>query len=74
MVSDMVAMAATATTIGAVTIATTTTATAIGGDEFHSLGINPHDFRLLTCWSTPTKGLGATPGPLSFILPILLIL
>ena len=57
------------TTIGAVMIVTTatiaTTTTTIGGDEFHSLGINPHLTSACNLLVYPAKGLGTMPGPLT---------
>src|SRR5215217_4196767 len=58
-----------ATMIGAATIATTattrTTETTIGGDEFPSLGTNPHLTSACNPPVYPSKGLGSMPGPLS---------
>src|SRR6185295_6424575 len=44
----------------------TTIAITIGGDEFHSLGINPHLTSACNPLVYPAKGLGSAPGPLSY--------
>ena len=55
-------------TIGVVTATTVTTATTIGGDEFHSLGINPHLISACYLLVYPfQKASVQTPGPLSFL-------
>src|SRR5215216_1928264 len=56
-----------ATMIGAGTTATieTTIETTIGGDEFQSLGTNPHLTSACNPPVYPSKGLGSMPGPLS---------
>jgi hypothetical protein len=63
---DLVTVAAAVMTTGVATIATTTvttTATTIGGDEFHSLGTNPHlTSACLPFRSKPSEGLGYRAG------------
>jgi hypothetical protein len=55
------------------TTVTTIATTTIGGDEFHSLGINPHlIIRLLSAGLPFQRGLGSNAG--AFILLIVSIL
>jgi len=65
-VTDEIEMA-TGVAIGT-TAMTVTIATTIGGDEFQSLGINPHlIIRLLSAGLPFQKAPVQTPGPLSFL-------
>src|SRR5690349_2425312 len=57
--SDMAAVMDVMTTgVATETTATTTIATTIGGDEFHSLGTNPHVTSAGILLVYPAKGLG----------------
>jgi len=63
----MVVMAAIATTTGAVTTPiVTATAMTTGGDEFHSLGTNPHLTSAGNLLVYPSKGLGSKAGAFIF--------
>src|SRR5690349_19375994 len=73
MVSVMaVVMAVIAMTTGVATTATTiatTTATTIGGDEFHSLGTNPHLTSACNLLVYPAKGPGSRRRGLYLVSP-----
>src|SRR5829696_5219334 len=61
-------VATTATTATTPTTATTI-ATAIGGDEFRSLGTNPHLTSACYLLVYPAKGLGSNAGAFSYVRP-----
>src|SRR6185437_2667999 len=68
-VMDVIAMT---TGVVTATTATTTIATTIGGDEFHSLGTNPHVISAGILPVYPAKGLGSRRRGLYLFNPVIL--